>query len=160
IASQRREILDQGVHKVEAMRPLGMTCNLGLLPGRELGVGIDQRRAGLLFELLDLIRDRYRPLLAFHGAQLGDLAFQLGDRLLEIEIGADGGTIQNWSSRRNSRGLARTIAPGLRICQGAAARRLNAALRAGRPLSASWPADDGHVPAFSASPRARACRSL
>ena len=40
-------------------------------------------------------RDRHRPLLAFQRAQLGDLAFELGDRLLEVEIGADGGAIQN-----------------------------------------------------------------
>ena len=42
VAGQRREVLDQRVDVVEAMRALGMARHLRLLPGRELGVGVDE----------------------------------------------------------------------------------------------------------------------
>ena len=42
VAGERREILDQGADEVEAMRPLGVARDLRLLPGRELGVGVDE----------------------------------------------------------------------------------------------------------------------
>ena len=64
VAGQRREVLDQGVDVVEAMRPLGMARDLRLLPGRELGVGVDQRLLRLLLELRDLVGDRDRAVVA------------------------------------------------------------------------------------------------
>ena len=91
VAGQRREILDQRIDVVEAMRPVGMARDLRLLPGRELGIGVDERLMRLLLQLrrpLRRWRRNRRPPL--ERPELGDLALELGDRLLEIEIGANG----------------------------------------------------------------------
>src|SRR5260370_740490 len=72
-------------------RAVGMACNLRLLPGRQPGVGIDQRLLRLLLQPRDLFGDRYRAVvLDVEGLEVGHLALELGDRLLEIEIGANG----------------------------------------------------------------------
>ncbi len=90
VARHGREVLDQRVNEIEAVGPLGMARDKRLLPRRELGVGVDQSGARLLLQLLDLLRDRDLALVVFERAQLGDLAFELGDGLLEVEIGSDG----------------------------------------------------------------------
>ena len=77
---------------VEAMRPVGMARDLRLLPRRELGVGVDEGLLRLLLQLRHLLGDGHGIVVAaVDGLELGDLAFQLGDRLLEVQIGADGG---------------------------------------------------------------------
>jgi hypothetical protein len=40
VAGQRHEILDEGGDIILEMRALGMTGDLGLLPGRELAIGL------------------------------------------------------------------------------------------------------------------------
>jgi len=90
VARKRREVRDQRVHIVEAMRPIGMPRHLGLLPRRELGVGVDQRLLRLVLELRHLFGDGRGTIVAVDRPELGDLAFELGDRLFEIVIGADG----------------------------------------------------------------------
>src|SRR5262245_49449907 len=84
------------MHIGEAVVAVGMAGNLRLLPGRQLGIGVDQRLLRLLLQLGDLLGDRHRAvLLAVQRLEIGDLALELGDRLLEVEIGANGyGTAQ------------------------------------------------------------------
>ena len=89
IAGQRREILDQRADVVEAMGTVGMAGDLCLLPGREFGVGVDQRLLRLLLQPRHLIGDRYGVIVTVDGLQLGNLALELRNRLLEVEIGAN-----------------------------------------------------------------------
>ncbi len=89
VAGQRREVLDQGLHIVETMRPLWVAGDLCLLPGRELSIGIEERRPRLLLELLNLFGNRHAPSPS-RAFSSRDLAFELGYRLLEVEIGANG----------------------------------------------------------------------
>jgi hypothetical protein len=65
-----------------------MARHLGLLPGRQFGVGFFEGSFRLLLQQFDFIVNRNRPVLAFQRFQILDLAFQLGDRFFEIEIGA------------------------------------------------------------------------
>ncbi len=88
VAGHRREVIDQRVDVVEAVRPVGMARYLRLLPRRELGVSVDQRLLRLLLELRHLVSNGGRPIVAVERLQVGNLALQLGDRLLEVEIGA------------------------------------------------------------------------
>ena len=46
VAGQRHEILDQAGDIILEMRPLGMAGDLGLLPGRQLGIGVAQQPLG------------------------------------------------------------------------------------------------------------------
>ena len=61
-----------------------MPRHLGDLPGRELGVDVLGERVALLLQPADLLGDVQRGVL-LHIAQLVDLGFQLGDRLLELQ---------------------------------------------------------------------------
>ena len=116
VAGQRDEILDQGGDVVEAVRPVGMPRDLRLLPGRELGVGIDQRLVRLLLQPRHFLRDRDRIVVAVDGLEVGDLALEFGDRLLEIEVGADGdGSIhQSFLAGRSRRAKAGRLCGHLR----------------------------------------------
>src|SRR5262249_60269422 len=75
------------VEIVAEVRAIGMAGDLRLLPGRELGVGLLQRFPGLRLELGKFFLDGDRALLGGKRLQLGDLAFEFGNRLFEIEIG-------------------------------------------------------------------------
>jgi hypothetical protein len=66
-----------------------MARHLRLLPRCELAVGVDEGRLGLLFELLDFLGDRH-AFAALEPFELGHLALELGDGLLEIEIRSNG----------------------------------------------------------------------
>ena len=57
VAGERHELGDQPGDVVEAMRPLRMAGDLRLLPGRQLGVELLQRRAAFAFEPADLVGD-------------------------------------------------------------------------------------------------------
>ena len=88
VAGKRREIVDDGLHIGHEMRPVRMPGDLRLLPGRQLGIDLRERLAGLGFEALDLLADGDGiPALA-HGAELLDLALEIGDGLLEFQKGA------------------------------------------------------------------------
>ncbi len=84
VAGERHEIGDQSADVVEAMRPFGMPGHLNLLPRRQARIGLAQQPVGAALQPADLVGDvefagRRKP------AQLLDLAFELGDRPLEIE---------------------------------------------------------------------------
>lgn len=86
VAGQRREVGEQRPHVIEAVRPVGMARHLHLLPRRQLAVDVAQRLLRTLLQPGDLVGDvdglaALRQLL-----QLQDLAFEVGDRLFEIEI--------------------------------------------------------------------------
>jgi hypothetical protein len=61
-----------------------MARHLGLLPGRQLGVGLAQQLLGARLEPRDLVPEVQIAALG-QMAQFLDLAFQLADRLLELE---------------------------------------------------------------------------
>ncbi len=86
VAGQRRELLDQTVDVVLQVRPLGMAGDQRLLPGRELRIGLPEQAVDLGLEARDLLGDVD---VAGGGevTQLLDLAFQLGNRLFEVEKG-------------------------------------------------------------------------
>ena len=86
VAGERHEILDQAGDIILEMRPLGMAGDLGLLPRRQLGIGVAQQPVRALLEPADLGLDIG---FARRGglAQLGDSRLQLRDRLFEVEKG-------------------------------------------------------------------------
>src|SRR5262249_46475731 len=88
VAGDRREIADQSVDVVQAVRPLRVARHLRLLPRREVGKQRLQRLGGAGLEALDLLADRHRVAARLHGAQLLDLGLELGNRLFEVEIAA------------------------------------------------------------------------
>ena len=57
VAGERRELGDQRVDVVEAMRPLRMARHLRLLPRRQVGVEVAQRLRRLGLEPRDLVAD-------------------------------------------------------------------------------------------------------
>ena len=68
-----------------------MARDLRLLPGRERLVELFERECGLHFEARDFVADS-RGVAAVGRAQFVRLRFKLGDRFLEIEVGAHFGT--------------------------------------------------------------------
>jgi hypothetical protein len=84
VAREGRIVVEQRGDVVAEMRPLGMARDLGLLPGRELGIGLAQQLLGARLEAGDLLRQIEVAAIG-QMAQLLDLAFQLADRLLEFE---------------------------------------------------------------------------
>ena len=70
-------------------RPYDFTVagDLRLLPGVETLVEVGQYLGGLLLQPLDFFGDRHGLVAGGQRPKLGDLAFQLRDRLLEVEIG-------------------------------------------------------------------------
>src|SRR3546814_9958767 len=61
-----------------------MARHLGLLPGGQLAVGLAQQPLDLALQLLDLVGDVDLAVIG-EVPQLFDLAFELGDRLFEVE---------------------------------------------------------------------------
>ena len=55
VAGERREILHEPVDVVAEMGPLRVPCDLRLLPGGELGIGLFQGVARLRLELGELL---------------------------------------------------------------------------------------------------------
>ena len=84
IARKRREFRDQAGDVIAAMRPFGMARELDLLPRRELGIGLPQQPIDLVLEPLDLIGNIEIAAIG-EMAKLFNLAFELGERLLEFE---------------------------------------------------------------------------
>ena len=68
------------------MRPVGMARDLHLLPGRQRLVDVAQRVPERFSSRRDLIADIDRLAVLGELLQLEDLAFEIGDRLFEIEI--------------------------------------------------------------------------
>ncbi len=77
---------DQPVDVALRVRPLGMARHLHPLPRRQLGVGRAQLLLHLVLQAHDLLGDVDIARVG-QMPQLGNLAFQLGDRLLEVEVG-------------------------------------------------------------------------
>ena len=130
VAGERRVVGDQPVDVALGVRALDMARHLDPLPRRQLGVGRAQQPLHLVLQAHDFVGDVY---IAGVGQvpELGNLAFQLRDRLLEIEI------------RRHSRsGVARLPVPVNRP--------------GGRVGGA--PADACPAPGRATSRPARACR--
>ncbi len=55
VAGERRKVFEQTLDVVAEMGPLGVSCDLGLLPGRQLGIGLTEKLVGTLLEPRDLI---------------------------------------------------------------------------------------------------------
>jgi hypothetical protein len=85
ITRERRVVVEQAGDVVREMRPLRLARDLGLLPGRELGIGLPQQPFGAGLEPADLLRQVELAAAGVQVAQLLDLAFQLADGFLEIE---------------------------------------------------------------------------
>ena len=90
VTSQRRELVEQALHVVEEVRPARMARDLDLLPGRQLGVGVADEGVGAILEPDDLRLDLHRRVFLGELLQLNDLAFDLGNRTLEFQIGVHG----------------------------------------------------------------------
>jgi hypothetical protein len=73
---------------VEAMRPLRMAGDLGLLPRRQLGIEVAERLCRLGLQPGDLVGDVGGVIARLHGAQFLGLGFKLGHRLFEVEVTA------------------------------------------------------------------------
>src|SRR5262249_6789340 len=87
VACQRREIDQHLLDVIQGMRPLGMARHLRLLPGLKIGVGLFKRRLRFHAKSRDFLPDRYAAFTLTESAQFLDLAFKLGNRFFEIEIG-------------------------------------------------------------------------
>ena len=85
VAGQRHVVGDQPVDIALGVRPLGMARHLHPLPRRQLGIGRAQLLLHLVLQAHDFLGDvdiaRVRQV-----PELGNLAFELRDRLLEVEI--------------------------------------------------------------------------
>src|SRR5882672_4744172 len=109
------------------MGPIGMTGDLRLLPGRQLAVDIGQRLRGAGLEARDIVVDGDGVALGAEGAQLLDLALEVGDRLFELEV----------DTHPDPKRPARAISPAKRggnWPQGRGMSRREAC----RPLSGQW----------------------
>jgi hypothetical protein len=84
IAGERRVLGEERSDIVGKMRTLGMARDLGLLPGGQLGIGLAQELLGARLEPRDLVPEVEIAAIG-EVTQLLDLAFQLADRLLELE---------------------------------------------------------------------------
>src|SRR6185437_2689937 len=88
VAGERRELGDEPLEIVaEPRAPLGAR-DLGLLPGREVGVEVGQRLFGPRLEPGDLVGDRGGIALFRDGPQFVETGVDVGDRRFEAEIGA------------------------------------------------------------------------
>ena len=86
IASHGLPFGDQRLDVIGEVRPLRMTRDLGLLPGREFFVDFHQRLVGAARQAVDLLVDADGLIGRCKRLELGDLAFKIGYRLFEIEI--------------------------------------------------------------------------
>ncbi len=103
VALQLDELVDQGVEIVDEVRTLGMAGHLGLLPGREVGVGLAAEILHLALQRRDVVV--HAALVAGvvrQGFEFAELGLQLGDGPFEIEVMArdDGHSKRACRSRR------------------------------------------------------------
>src|SRR6185312_1163720 len=84
VAGERREIADELLDVVRAVRAVRVARKLNLLPRRELGIGLAQQAVDLGLEPRHLVGDVEIAAVG-EVSELVDLAFELGQRLLEIE---------------------------------------------------------------------------
>ena len=86
VTRQGHVVGDQAVDVALGVRPFGVARHLDALPGRQLGVGRAQLLLHPVLQAHDLLGDidiaRVRQM-----PELGNLAFELRNRLLEVEIG-------------------------------------------------------------------------
>ena len=83
ITGERREVLEQSFDIMAEMGSFRMACDLGLLPGRELCIGLSEQLVRAFFELFDLVGKI--DIAAFcQVLEFFDLAFQLADRFFEV----------------------------------------------------------------------------
>ncbi len=86
VAAQRHEFLEGMLDIIAEVRARGMAGNLGLLPRGQRLVDRPQQLGALAFEAFELLVD-VDVIAIGGGAQLGNLGFQFGDRLFEFEVG-------------------------------------------------------------------------
>ncbi len=86
VARQRHEVGDEPGDVVAEMRPLEMARDQGLLPGRQLGIGLPGQLLDLGLQLRHFLGDVDLVALG-EMLQLGNLAFELGDRFFKVEEG-------------------------------------------------------------------------
>ena len=86
VAGEWREIAEQALDVVDAVRPVGVARHLHLLPGRQRLVEFAQRIAGTLLEPGDLIGDVDRLAVLGKLLELKDLELKILHRLFEIEV--------------------------------------------------------------------------
>ena len=86
VARERRELGDERLDVIHAMRPQVMTRDLGFLPGREIGIKLDERLRRLLLDARHFLAD----VAAAGGkrAQLVHLGVEFGDGFFKIQIAA------------------------------------------------------------------------
>ena len=89
VAGEEREVLEQGVDVIEGMGPVGVAGHLGLLPRRELGIGLLEQLVDLGLQLAHFLGDVDLAGTA-QVAQSLDLALQFGDGLLEVQEAVHG----------------------------------------------------------------------
>ena len=94
VAGQGREITEQALDVVDAMRPVGMAGDLHLLPGGKCLVEVAQGIARTLFQPVDLVGDIDRLAVLGKLLQLEDLELQILHRLFEIEV-----IVHAWADR-------------------------------------------------------------
>jgi len=86
VAAQLDELVDQAGDVVLQVRTLGMAGDHGLLPGVQAGIGFLAQLLRPVAKRLDLGLERARTRRLGKPGQLLDLAFQIGDGSLEVEI--------------------------------------------------------------------------
>ena len=95
VSVQFDEVSEDVADVVQRVRALGMPRNLGDLPRREVRIDVFGELQALLAELVDFFRNVDGG-LGLHIAQLFDLAFEIGNRLLEIEKCSFGQRLFSW----------------------------------------------------------------
>ena len=88
VAGEGRELGDQPLDVVAEVRTALDARDLGLLPGRQVGVEIGQRLVGAGLELGDLVGEGRRIAFLRDRAQFVEAGVDIGDRRFETEIGA------------------------------------------------------------------------
>ena len=92
IAGERRVIGDQGAEIGQRLRPVRVARDLRLLPRRQARVGDAQLPVGLVGQPADLLGDVDAARL-LHLPKLLDLALELGDGFLEVQVRSHGGLL-------------------------------------------------------------------
>ena len=108
VAGEGRELGDEALDVVAEARTALDARDLGLLPGRQVGVEIGQRLVGAGLEPGDFLGEGGRVALLCDRAQLVQAGVDFGDRRFEAEIGAHSILAAN----RPRRGGARKLAAG------------------------------------------------
>jgi hypothetical protein len=86
VAGERRKVFDLRFDVIGEMGARRMSRHLRLLPGRQLCVAFAQKLIRAPLEPLYLVVDLHRRILRCRLTQFDDLAFEIGNRALEIQI--------------------------------------------------------------------------